>query len=221
MGRVSRPRDSALLRERADFLRAILDGDRRLAYGVLKRCFDGRNAAELYECVVCPSLHTLGDMWARDEISVADEHLASATADAAMVALYPDFDWPLAKTSRVFIACPEGERHVLGARMLADLLALDGWDEMYFGADVPAETLATKAGELRPRVVALSVSIADHLAKAREAAESVRAASPETKIVLGGRAIADEARIREIERMSSYIVEGSAAEAVAAFRDWR
>lgn len=212
---------TALIPQSAELLRAILAGDRQAAYRILKAGLDGGSPAHVYEELVCPAMHSLGDMWLRDEISVADEHLATATADAAIAGLYPDFDWPGTRTSRVFVACPEGERHALGARMLADLLALDGWDESYFGADVPTGTLARKAAELRPRVVALSVTITNHLASAREAAAAIRDVSPQTKILVGGRAVAGAAAARAADRVGTDIVAGSAAEAVAMVRDWR
>lgn len=214
-------RATGLRQESSKFLDIILGGNRRTAYRMLKACYDSRDLTYVYEEVVCPAMRELGEMWARDEVSVAQEHLATATADAAIVGLYPDLNWPLSRTSRVFVACPEGERHALGARMLADLLALDGWDELYFGADVPIETLAQEAAEHHPQVVALSVAIKNNLANTRSAAEAIRSASPGTKILAGGRAVLGASREHAVALTASDIVAESAAEAVRLIRAWR
>jgi len=208
-------------RESSRFLRVILEGDRRAACQVLAQCFESGGPVYVYEEVVRPAMTELGEMWARDEVSIAQEHLATATADIAMAGLYPHFDWPSLRTSIVFVACPHGERHALGARMLADLLALDGWDEMYFGPDVPIDALAQKAAELRPRAVAFSVTITNYLRAAREAADAIRALSPGTKIIAGGRAVSALSPEHAAKATGSDIVADSAARAVEIIRDWR
>lgn len=210
-----------ITKDSREFLRAILIGDRRAADRILRQCLDRRNPAYVYEEVLCQAMCELGDMWARDEITIADEHLATATADAALSALYRDIDWPESRSSRIFIACPQGEHHVLGARILADLLALDGWDEMYFGANVPTDTLARKAAELHPEVVALSVTMRHHLASARETVAAIRDASPRTQILAGGRAFAGAADVRTVGLVDADIFTGPASNAVTKIRDWQ
>jgi methanogenic corrinoid protein MtbC1 len=81
--------------------------------------------------------------------------------------------------------------HATSARMVADLLALDGWDELFVGADVPVDDLVRMVREVRPRVVALSITLPVNAPMARLAVRRVRDAAPGVKILAGGRASAE------------------------------
>lgn len=203
----------------ARFLEAILSGDRFAAQRVARECFEARGVTHLHEQVVAPALRQVGELWSEDRITVADEHLATATAAAAVASLYPFFPWPDTRIRRVVVACPQGEHHAFGARMLADELALDGWEDYYFGADVPHATLAQKVIDLAPAIVALSVTLASNLAAAREAVRHVRDTALPVRVLLGGRAplIAPELAAS----VGADAIVDSAAQAVEVVRGWR
>lgn len=175
------------------FLEAILAGDRAGAFTVASRAFE-EGIEVLYEDIVRSSLEEVGRLWEENLITVADEHLATATAQAAIASLYPRFPWSAAPGNpTAIIACVEGERHEIGARMVADFLALDGWNDIFLGADTPADALVRKAVETNPAFVALSVSLSLHLPRVREVVARLRKAAPHVKILAGGRAFRDSA----------------------------
>jgi len=204
--------------EHDTFLQLILDGDRRGARDCARQLFEQHGVVFLYEEVVQRALHEVGALWLANRITVADEHLATATAQAAVAALYPLFQWP-PRGPRAIVACAQGERHDFGARMVADLLALDGWDERFLGADVPVEDLVRKVGELAPKVVALSVTLPHHVRMAESAIRLVRATLPAAKILLGGRAILD--RPEGSGSLGADAIAQSGSEAVEVARGWK
>ena len=173
----------------------------------------------MYEEIIRPALERVGELWETDRITVADEHIATATASAAVAALYPEFPWPPGRGSRAIVACAQGERHELGARFVADLLALDGWDELFLGADVPVSALTSKIVEVNPRVVALSVTLAVNLRGAAEVIRQVRTVSVLVKVILGGRAVKLHSQAALDCRADA--VAHSAVEAVELIRAWR
>ncbi|HZU83079.1 MAG TPA: cobalamin B12-binding domain-containing protein, partial [Polyangiaceae bacterium] len=168
----------------------ILDGERRAADAYARDAFDREGVAFLYESIVQPALEEVGELWYANRISTAQEHLATATAEAAVASLYSSFRWP-ARGPRAIVACAQGERHEFGARMVADLLALDGWDERFVGADVPAEALADQVRDLAPKMLGLSVTLRTRVPVARETIALARAARPGLKVLVGGRAARD------------------------------
>jgi methanogenic corrinoid protein MtbC1 len=170
------------------FVEFILEGDGPKAEACARRVFEERGVAFLYEEVIQPALREVGRLWREDRITVADEHLATNTAQSAVAALYPRFDWP-PRGPRAVLACAAGERHEFGLRMVADLLALDGWDDRFLGSDVPGEDLADLAARFGPTLVALSVTLAWHVPMAEKTIGFVRGALPSAKILLGGLAI--------------------------------
>ncbi len=174
----------------SEFLALILEGDRRRADAYARDVFEREGVAFLYESIVQPALQEIGELWYTNRVSAAQEHLATATAEAAIASLYSRFRWP-PRGPRAIVACAQGERHELGARMVADLLALDGWDERFVGADVPAEALAQQVRELAPKMLGLSVTLSAHVPIARETIALARAARPGLKVLVGGRAARD------------------------------
>jgi methanogenic corrinoid protein MtbC1 len=179
-------RIAAVPGEHESFLGFILEGDRRRAEGHARRVLQQRGLTFLYEQVVQTALREVGRLWFTNRITVADEHLATHTAQSAVAALYPLFHWPLGGP-RILLACASGERHEFGLRMTADLLAMDGWSDRFLGGDVPNADLARHAETFAPAVVAISVTLACNVPAAKEAIGMVREALPSAAILVGGR----------------------------------
>ena len=178
------------------YLDALRAGDRRHALSVVE---DARTAGldlpTLYLEVFQPALREIGRLWQENEVTVAEEHLATAITQVAMGRLYTDFCMATNRNGRTLLAaCAERERHELGLRMICDLLELEGWDATYLGATVPQDTLVAMVLRDRPDVLALSASLAPHLPQVRTLIEAMRAATGERGpyILVGGRPFLDD-----------------------------
>jgi MerR family transcriptional regulator, light-induced transcriptional regulator len=92
----------------------------------------------------------------------------------------------------VVAAAVDLERHEIVLRMLTDLLELDGWSVEYLGANVAPPEIVGAVAEHAPSVLALSVSLPQHLARLQRAIDAVRTGVPSPPLVLaGGRALLD------------------------------
>ncbi|MBX3465970.1 MAG: cobalamin-dependent protein [Planctomycetes bacterium] len=200
------------------FLDACLAGDGPRAQALARAALDARGPAALYEQVVRPALYEVGERWLRGELSEPGEHLATATAQVAIAALYSALPWP-APGPAALVCCVGGERHDLGARLLSDLLALDGWRSSFLGADTPARGLGDLARRQGAVVVALSATLPTHLGDLLGAVRAVREEHPAARVLVGGqalRAVPDPAA-----RLGADGWAASAAEAVALARAWK
>jgi len=203
--------------ESAAFLDAILRGDRRAALQVARDVLD-RGIAYLYEQVVQPALEEVGRLWYQNRISVADEHLATATTQSAIASLYADMPWP-ARGPKAIVACVEGDRHAIGARMVADLLALNGWDELFLGADTPLDALVWKVAAIQPVFVGLSITLPGILPRVREGIERLKAQVPGVRVLVGGRALPSQSEALRVLPADAWAP--SATGAVDAARSWK
>lgn len=199
-----------------EFLRLILDGNRREAERQASQLFEDRGAGYLYEEIIQPALYEVGQLWQSSDISVADEHLATEVVASSIASLYSQFPWPTGGP-RVVLGCVEGERHELGARMVGDLLALHGWDERFLGADVPLEHFASKVKDVVPTMVAISVTLDRHLSRTRDLVEVVRHVHPTAKILVGG--LATRA-LESNDVLGADAIAQSGTHAVAIARHW-
>ena len=171
---------------------ALLAGDRRAA----SLLFDGRleGGLGLLEAelrMIQPALYAIGRKWQNNQVTVAQEHLATAISQSLMIRGLSASEMQVSNGSRVLLAGVEGNRHSVGLQMVADAFQLAGWDAQFLGADVPTSALLLQVGEWQPDLLALSVSFAQQLHVVKEItarlADSRGAGAP--AVIVGGLAI--------------------------------
>jgi methanogenic corrinoid protein MtbC1 len=203
------------------FLNALIRGDRREADRLVDRVLDrGDGLESLYLQIVQPAMWEVGRLWQENELTVAEEHLATAITQAAMGRAFERvYRWHDSRTPSLIAACVDEERHQMGLRMICDLLELEGWDTAYLGASVPVESLVSIVEKRQPDVVALSATIAPHLPRLRAAIEAIRAAKVETQplIIVGGRALGGDRALAT--RLGADQTARNAGEAVSLLRN--
>lgn len=178
--------------ECAAFEGALLAGNRKSASdlidGRLERG-EGLVAAEMH--IIQPALYGVGQKWQRNEVSVAQEHLATAIAQSVMVEKLSGCLPSPPTGKKVLLACVEGNHHDVGLQMVADAFQLGGWDVSYLGADVPTPSLVLYARDLQPDLVGLSVSFAQQLQSAKTVISRLNENSGQSRpaIMIGGLAI--------------------------------
>ena len=60
---------------------------------------------------------------------------------------------------RAVVTPVEGDQHYLGARMIADFLAMDGWEVDFLGSGTPGKDLAEFVRQRKADLVALSSTL--------------------------------------------------------------
>jgi MerR family transcriptional regulator, light-induced transcriptional regulator len=104
--------------------------------------------------VVLPFLRELGRRWERGEVTVAQEHFASAVLRGRLLGLARG--WSRGFGPPAMLACLPGEQHDLGLIAFGLALRARGFRIAYLGADTPVESVAGAAVVLEPAAVVLS-----------------------------------------------------------------
>ncbi|TAK11151.1 MAG: hypothetical protein EPO32_12985, partial [Anaerolineae bacterium] len=128
-------------------------------------------------------LARIGDGWYRGEVTVQQEHFASALALRRLDALIAAAALPT-RRGRILLACPPKEDHTFSALMLTLLLRRKGWDVVYLGANVPVQQLAQTIEQVAPKLVVLTAMHLQSAASLMEMAEFVK--QFEVPVVFGG-----------------------------------
>lgn len=180
-----------LEQSQAEYARALSEGNVDASNRVIEELLTRRRSlGEIYSQVITPSLASIGDLWCTNEITVADEHLATQIVMSHLDRLSSMFLWRDRVSSyRVLVGCVEGERHWLGARMFADLCLSHGWSAEFLGPDVPGDALINMVQKRGPQVVALSATMALGVEHARRLIGALSALANPPRIILGGQAI--------------------------------
>lgn len=170
-----------------DLLEAVqaYDGDR--LEDAFRRAALTMSAHGLIQDVVAPLLDRIGRAWEEEEISPAQEHLASGVVMRTLGWLLETCE-PAGEAPRAVVATPAGQRHNLGALLAAATAAASGWRVSYLGGDLPAEQIARAAREVGARAVALSVVHPESEDIGRELAALRTGIPADVPLLVGGRA---------------------------------
>ena len=150
----------------------------------------GLSAVAVQSRVIAPAMRGIGELWERGGVTVAEEHLATAVCHRVLTRLYPGL---LRRARRdggaVVVAAVQGEHHVLGLRMVADVFEGDGFDVSFLGADVPEGALLAWVREHRPIAVALGVTMPLGAVTLARQVLDLRELDPELQVIVGGQGV--------------------------------
>jgi DNA-binding transcriptional MerR regulator/methylmalonyl-CoA mutase cobalamin-binding subunit len=142
------------------------------------------------EEVVPAFARRIGDAWHAGQLTIAQEHLATGVLRPLLSQLRAALPTS-PEAPGLLVAAPAGERHELGALLVAAAAAAEGARVTYLGTDVPAAEIASAAHATRARAVALStVYPADPEALAAELGTLRARLTPEIPILVGGAGLA-------------------------------
>lgn len=133
-------------------------------------------------------LTELGDAWARGDVSVVEEHLASERLARAIARVAETL--PVSPSApRALLLTLEGEEHTLGLSLVELALRELGWMPIWSGRRTPLEGLAEHLDAQRVELLAVSSSVVsnDPGAMARAAEELASICRPRgVALLLGG-----------------------------------
>jgi excisionase family DNA binding protein len=178
--------------------RRMVAGDSQGAWWLLQSHLGGGldPSGVLTEMVV-PALCSIGERWASGEVSVAEEHRATAVAQRVIGHLGMQFGRRGKDRGTVALAAPSGDLHVLPVAIAADLLRWRGFDVVELGGNAPPAAIADAVAE-EPRLLAVGIvsTVIGHDDEVALSAGSVRAAAPGIPVFIGGGAVSCEAHAR-------------------------
>lgn len=129
---------------------------------VLRRAMVSLGLWGFAQGVVTPLLRRIGDGWHAGQVTPAQEHLASAAIRRVLLS-GTDLLLRGSGSGGMVVATPSGDRHEIGALLVAAGASLEGWQVTYLGSDLPVDEIAAAAVETEARAVALSVGyVTDH-----------------------------------------------------------
>jgi methanogenic corrinoid protein MtbC1 len=176
-----------------EYLHHMVAGRREQAFNLVRGLPSlGKSLAEIYLDVFAPALQEAGRLWSEGKLDVTRERLLSEGTLSLMSQLLgtAEANPPTAKGRTCLCLSVCEEQHVIGVRMLADLLELDGWTTHFLGGSMCTQHVLRAIADHQPNLLALSVTLAEHLGYASELIRAVRSAPTlqRTRIMVGGQA---------------------------------
>lgn len=184
---------------RAGLRRALDRYEETPAQRVLEQLLTGHSRLAVIRDVLLPYLSEIGDRWEAGDVSVAQEHFASAFLEARLMAMARG--WDRGVGPRALLACPSGERHTFGLAAFGIALHQHGWRITYLGADTPAGMVRDAAVVVAPDLIVLAAVTPERFGDERDVAEIVgrwqcalagAGADPAVSARLGARHLTDD-----------------------------
>ncbi len=171
------------------YLKALLAGRRSECKDDVNHLLDkGAPLRDLYVKLFQRSMYEVGELWETNQITVANEHLATSVTESLLTVVYQDVFATERVGRKAVISCAANEFHQIGGKIVADMLEVNGWDAHFVGANTPVEDLVKHVGEVRPDMVGLSLSILSNMDHLKRCIEAVRSEFPNMDLLVGGQA---------------------------------
>jgi len=206
------------------FAKALLAGDEIAAELAVRDAIDARmTTPQIDDEIIAPALWLVGRLWARGEISVADEHLATEIS-LRVLALQREAQRTVQarKGRKALLAAPAGEYHTVALQMISNLLRDAGYTVLMLGPDVPPGALAECAARHEPTIVCLTATMPSASDRVMLAIHEIERGWPDAGYVLGGRGVSPRLRPRpgiHICRRVSEVVDAADAVVMRAERN--
>lgn len=192
----------------ADDLRDALDRfEEDRANRALDRLLAAFSVETVMREVLLPYLRNLGDRWASGDVSVAQEHFASALLRGRLLGLARG--WGAGSGPMLVLACPPGEEHDLGLIMFGIAASRRGRRITYLGQDTPFSTIEETIDAVVPELVIFAVSQGASLG---QHARAIRALARRVPLAVGGGGTTEE----EARRLGVRFLDGDPVEAAGA-----
>lgn len=98
----------------------------------------------------------VGECWQEGRMRPGQEHVASGVVRRVLMELLARAR-PFSDAPRIVIGTPRGELHEIGALIAGCMAALEGWEVVYSGPDLPAAEIAELARRTAADQVGLSI----------------------------------------------------------------
>lgn len=158
---------------------------------------------ELVTELVAPFMRRIGQLWFEQRLNPAQEHFASASVRSTLSRVISAIQATSPGAPRIVVGTPSGQRHEIGAMLVAAVAAAQGWHVTYLGPDLPPEPMADAARITDSKLVAVSLVFPENDPAVHEQLRRLRSILPaDTQIVAGGRSVENyRATLAEIDAL--------------------
>lgn len=155
---------------------ALLAGDHKGALAIAMQAHGQLGSrVGVFVDLLQPAQYEIGELWYRGEITVEDEHRATAVTQRITEALPPTPTTnPVPPTARCLMVAMGEEEHVLGLRQLQLAFEDDGWPVTLLGPRVQASVLADRVRGTDPSLVCISAGYLPSTTQVRRGIAAVR-----------------------------------------------
>lgn len=148
------------------------------------------DSASFFEKILTPVMYKIGDMWANNQLGIADEHVASNIANT-LVKMVSSKYADIPSKRKIVICVPEGEEHNLGANILETHLSSIGHRVYNLTPTEPHDSIVSFIGSTKPDSVIISITLEDNIKPGQRLVKKILDRY-DVPVYVGGQALKDD-----------------------------
>lgn len=171
---------------------AMVAGDGPLVTSMILGAYlGGQTVAAIFDQLVAPALHEMGELWRHDAKGIFVEHRATVLCIEAIHQLRALLPAASADAPTAVGGALSGDIYTIPTLMAATLLAEGGWNETNLGADTPVDSLmhARDAAKAKLVWVSISVDLPEQQLARQLTTLAQRLAKADARLIVGGRCV--------------------------------
>ncbi len=143
---------------------------------------------QVYTDLIQKAMTKVGQEWEKGNISVANEHMASALSTKLATELYLSCPKEPQRQGKIVVTTPKKENHALGALMVANALEVKGYDVTLLSQKASVENILETLKTHQPDILVISISMPENMLNAQELIDAVKELKLEKpiKVMIGG-----------------------------------
>ena len=217
-GPVSRGEKSELTDDARYYLEHVLTSNRNKAEDFLREMMRKVPFVRIYMEIIQPALYEVGRLWETGEIDVMQEHLFSELTADLMNRIKAGMKG--SRNGPGFLGFSiSGEQHVIGIKMVTDLLEEHGFRTYFMGRDLPVSSVLKALRDLDIDILGVSAAMSYHVNSVETLISVVHNSDlfRKIKIVVGGQAFNMDANLWKSIGADGFARNGE--EALAVIRE--
>jgi methanogenic corrinoid protein MtbC1 len=148
------------------YANAGISGDEATCEELVDQAFRAKvPLIDLYQDLLGSAMAQIGNWYKLGEITEAQEHMATSITERIMARVSHIVGPSRRIGKKAMLGCAPNSWHVIGLRMISDVLRMRGWKSLFLGANVPQTGFLTAVETHQPDLVLVSCGAEESLSE--------------------------------------------------------
>lgn len=179
--------EALVAKTRDHLFNSMTKGDLDKALDIYETYTKNAPLNNFYDDILKQTMYKVGDLWDKNKLSVAAEHVASNIA-REMMGIISDKNNKNGNKARVLLCTPVGEEHSLGCQMIQSFLQSKGFRVFNLAPSAPSESILNFIEMENPDIILVSITIEDNVRAGQRLVNKIKS-SHNLPILIGGQAV--------------------------------
>jgi len=181
-------KDALIKKNQTEFYANLISGNLTASIDLAEKFVSSSSMQHFYEKIITPVMEKVGFDWANNEITIAEEHIASNVVKSVIKIISEQYKRNIANKPTIILTTPVGEDHAIGCDMLESYLISKGFSVYNLAPGTPTKPLIDFIKNIQPKYLFISIMLEENLNSGKRLIKKISDEYSKLKIFVGGQA---------------------------------